>query len=175
MNKLAILEGLLFIVGDEGLNIKQISEILEINDNEIAILLNNEKYSKSPYISIKKFSSYFTSCYNYYKNLDKINELNKQKDEIKKEIDSLKNLEKEEKNKINESKSKNMELENNLISVEKEKYAILSDIKCHNKLMTVTKNFLQNLDDIIPELIKKKKIYCKFNRLCSRIPTKSLS
>ena len=140
--------------------IKTLENIIYNNEfKELVNNINNEKYSKSPYISIKKFSSYFTSCYNYYKNLDKINELNKQKDEIKKEIDSLKNLEKEEKNKINESKSKNMELENNLISVEKEKYAILSDIKCHNKLMTVTKNFLQNLDDIIPELIKKKKIY----------------
>ena len=126
---------------------------------ELVNNINNEKYAKSPYISIKKFAGYFTGCYNYYKNLNKINQLNKQKDDIKKEIDSVKNLEKEEKNKINENKSKNMELENNLISVEKEKYTILSDIKCHNKLMTVTKSFLEKLDDIIPELIKKKKIY----------------
>ena len=140
--------------------IKTLESIIYNNEfKELVNNINNEKYAKSPYISIKKFSAYFIGCYNYYKNLNKINQLNKQKDDIKKEIDSVKNLEKEEKNKINENKSKNMELENNLILVEKEKYTIVTDIKCHNKLMTVTKNFLENLDDIIPELIKKKKIY----------------
>lgn len=34
MNKVGILEGLLFVVGDEGLTLKQITEILEINEDE---------------------------------------------------------------------------------------------------------------------------------------------
>lgn len=39
MNKLAILEGLLFIVGDEGLSIKQITDVLEVSEEEARKLL----------------------------------------------------------------------------------------------------------------------------------------
>lgn len=41
MNKLAILEGLLFIVGDEGINIKKIMEVLEIKEDEARKLLTD--------------------------------------------------------------------------------------------------------------------------------------
>lgn len=46
MNKEGILEGLLFVVGDEGLTLKQISDILEININETKELLKKlqERY-----------------------------------------------------------------------------------------------------------------------------------
>lgn len=46
MNKLAALEGLLFVVGDEGLTINQIKAILEINDEEAKELISKlrEKY-----------------------------------------------------------------------------------------------------------------------------------
>ena len=43
MNKLAILEGLLFIVGDDGINIKKISEIMNVNEDEVKDLINNLK------------------------------------------------------------------------------------------------------------------------------------
>ena len=39
MNKKAILEGILFIVGDEGITIDEIKNILEVNDEEIKSLL----------------------------------------------------------------------------------------------------------------------------------------
>lgn len=39
MNKKAILEGLLFVVGDEGLSIEQAKEVLEIKDEELANLI----------------------------------------------------------------------------------------------------------------------------------------
>jgi segregation and condensation protein B len=39
MNKLGILEGLLFVVGDEGLSLKQIMEIMNINETEAKELL----------------------------------------------------------------------------------------------------------------------------------------
>ena len=39
MNKIAVLEGLLFIVGDEGLNIDQIKDVLEVSENEARSLL----------------------------------------------------------------------------------------------------------------------------------------
>ena len=41
MNKEAIIEGLLFVVGDEGLTIKAISEILETDIEETKELLKN--------------------------------------------------------------------------------------------------------------------------------------
>ncbi len=41
MNKIAILEGLLFAVGDEGLSLEDISGILEIPIEEVKILLKN--------------------------------------------------------------------------------------------------------------------------------------
>ena len=46
MNKLAILEGLLFIVGDDGLTLNQMIDILEITNEEAKDLLNKlkEKY-----------------------------------------------------------------------------------------------------------------------------------
>lgn len=48
MDKLAILEGLLFAVGDEGLSLEKISEILELDIDESKILLKDlrEEYSK---------------------------------------------------------------------------------------------------------------------------------
>lgn len=46
MNKLAVLEGLLFIVGDDGLTLNQMMDILEIENDEAKELLNKlkEKY-----------------------------------------------------------------------------------------------------------------------------------
>ena len=41
MNKKAVLEGLLFIVGDEGLNIKEIKDILEVSEDECKKLLSD--------------------------------------------------------------------------------------------------------------------------------------
>lgn len=48
MNLLPVLEGILFIVGEDGITLEKIKEILEINDEEIANLLNKlqEKYLK---------------------------------------------------------------------------------------------------------------------------------
>ena len=37
----AVLEGLLFITGDEGLTLNQIINILEINNNEAKLLIKN--------------------------------------------------------------------------------------------------------------------------------------
>lgn len=46
MNKLAVLEGLLFVVGEEGLTINQIMDILEISNDEAKQLISElkEKY-----------------------------------------------------------------------------------------------------------------------------------
>jgi len=46
MNKMAVLEGLLFVVGDDGLTLNQMTEILEIESDEAKELLNKlkEKY-----------------------------------------------------------------------------------------------------------------------------------
>ena len=145
-------------------NEKSYTKILEniINNNEfkeININLNNEKYSKPPFISIKKFSKYFINCFILHKNKNQINKLNKKISEIKNEKDNLKNLEKEEKKKINENKSKNMDIENELISVEKGKNNIIFNIKCHNDLRNNSQMFLEKLEDIIPELLKNKKIF----------------
>ena len=48
MNKLAVLEGLLFVVGDEGLTLNQMMDILETDDKEAKELLSSlkEKYEK---------------------------------------------------------------------------------------------------------------------------------
>lgn len=48
MNKLAVLEGLLFVVGDEGLTLEDISNILEVNKAEAQELLKSlrEEYNK---------------------------------------------------------------------------------------------------------------------------------
>lgn len=46
MNKIAVLEGLLFVVGDEGLTLNQMMDILEVTNEEAKELLNSlkEKY-----------------------------------------------------------------------------------------------------------------------------------
>ena len=41
MNKLAVLEGLLFVVGDEGITISQICDILEVNESQARQLLKD--------------------------------------------------------------------------------------------------------------------------------------
>lgn len=48
MNKSAIIEGLLFVVGDEGLTLDQIEDILEIDNNEAKELITNlmDEYKK---------------------------------------------------------------------------------------------------------------------------------
>ena len=48
MNKEAVLEGLLFVVGDEGITLDNICEILEINKKEAQDLLKKlrEEYNK---------------------------------------------------------------------------------------------------------------------------------
>jgi len=48
MNKIAVLEGLLFVVGDDGLTINQMMDILEISNDEAKELLAalKEKYEK---------------------------------------------------------------------------------------------------------------------------------
>ena len=48
MNKLAVLEGLLFIVGDEGLKLEQIKNILEVDENEAKKILKDlqKEYEK---------------------------------------------------------------------------------------------------------------------------------
>ena len=53
MNKLGVLEGLLFVVGDEGLTLNQICDSLEINEEEAKeYLVKNNMSKKEPdYIS----------------------------------------------------------------------------------------------------------------------------
>lgn len=48
MNKMAVLEGLLFVVGEDGLTINQIMDILDITNDEAKELISNlkEKYEK---------------------------------------------------------------------------------------------------------------------------------
>lgn len=48
MNKKAILEGILFVSGDDGVSINQIKEVLEIEDEEVDKLINllKEEYDK---------------------------------------------------------------------------------------------------------------------------------
>ena len=145
---------------NDKLYIKKIENIYNNNDfQQLMNNLNNEKYKKSPYISLKKFCKYFNECYIYYKEKNKINELNKNIAEIKKEMESLKLKEKEEKKKLNENKMNNVTLENQIISVEKEKNKVLLNIKCHNDLMSLTKKFYDELGNVVPELLKKRKIY----------------
>lgn len=40
MNKHGILEALLYTSGDEGLEVKQLIEILEVNEDELAVLID---------------------------------------------------------------------------------------------------------------------------------------
>lgn len=51
MNKLGILEGLLFVVGDEGLTLEQIEDILELNEEESKSLVSNlrSRYESNNY------------------------------------------------------------------------------------------------------------------------------
>lgn len=77
MNKLAVLEGLLFVVGDEGLNLKQISEVLEVDEKEAKDLLKElqkEYESESRGIRISFLADTFKLTtkkehINYYKKL----------------------------------------------------------------------------------------------------------
>ena len=48
MNNLAVLEGLLFVVGEEGLTLDQIEDVLDINEEESKLLLKSlrEQYEK---------------------------------------------------------------------------------------------------------------------------------
>ncbi len=48
MNKKAILEGILFVSGDDGVSVNQIKEVLEIEDEEVDKLINllKEEYDK---------------------------------------------------------------------------------------------------------------------------------
>ena len=146
------------------LNDKLYNKILEniLNNKEFKDVinnLNNDKYSKAPYISIKKFSKYFYECYKYNKYKYKLEELNKKIASIKKDLDNANDKKKIEIDKLNENKSKNMEIEANILSLEKEKNNILFNIKCHNDLMFVTKQFFEHLENIIPELMQKRKLY----------------
>ena len=52
MNKLAVLEGILFVVGDEGITLEKICEVLEIDEKEARKLLNDlqKEYEKDPFI-----------------------------------------------------------------------------------------------------------------------------
>ena len=93
------------------INDKKYIKILEniFNNNDFKEIINNsknEKYSKSPYISIKKFCKYFNECYEYNQNKYKLEEFNKKKSDIKKELDIIINQKKEETNKLNENKKK---------------------------------------------------------------------
>ena len=49
MNKLAVLEGILFVVGDEGITLERICEVLEIDEKEARKLLNDlqKEYEKA--------------------------------------------------------------------------------------------------------------------------------
>ncbi|MDE5586945.1 MAG: hypothetical protein K2I72_01080 [Bacilli bacterium] len=43
MNKEAITEGLLFVVGEDGLTLTQLTDILEIEKEEVGVILGNLK------------------------------------------------------------------------------------------------------------------------------------
>lgn len=62
MNKLAVLEGLLFIVGDEGITLDKICDVLEINENEAKKILKelqNEYEKETRGIRISYLSNSF--------------------------------------------------------------------------------------------------------------------
>lgn len=62
MEQLSILEGLLFIVGDEGLTLEQTSEVLEITTEEAEKLfkLLQDKYESDEYgIEVARFGDYY--------------------------------------------------------------------------------------------------------------------
>ncbi|MGN1379708.1 MAG: SMC-Scp complex subunit ScpB [Bacilli bacterium] len=62
MNKLAVLEGLLFVVGDEGITLNKICDVLEISENEARNLLKelqNEYEKETRGIRISYLSNSF--------------------------------------------------------------------------------------------------------------------
>lgn len=84
MNKEAILEGLLFVVGEDGLTLSQIEDILEISDVEAKELLSSlrskcEKDDRGIYINFLGDAFKFTTKKEhreYYKKLVENNETN---------------------------------------------------------------------------------------------------
>ena len=57
MNKLGVLEGILFVVGDEGINFPQLCEIMEIKEEEADA--KNYRYSKDcTFVSIGRFTTH---------------------------------------------------------------------------------------------------------------------
>lgn len=79
----AALEGLLFLVGDDGLTLEQISNILEISNEEVLDNLNelkNKYENKDSGLLIKKFGSLYkittkNEYSNYYKKLEEISNI----------------------------------------------------------------------------------------------------
>ena len=62
MNKVAVLEGLLFVVGDDGITLDKICDVLEINENEARNLLKelqNEYEKETRGIRISYLSNSF--------------------------------------------------------------------------------------------------------------------
>ena len=56
----AVVEGLLFVVGDEGISIKQISDILEISEEEVSNLIKEleiDYESDERGITLKRYGS----------------------------------------------------------------------------------------------------------------------
>ena len=84
MNKLAVLEGLLFIVGDEGITLDKICDVLEINENEAKKVLKelqNEYEKETRGIRISYLSNSFKLTtkkehIDYYHKLIKDNSIN---------------------------------------------------------------------------------------------------
>lgn len=78
-----VLEGLLFLVGDDGLSLEQMSNILEISNDDVLDILNSlkNKYSdNSTGIMIKKFGSLYklttkNEYSKYYKKLEEISSI----------------------------------------------------------------------------------------------------
>ena len=62
MNKLAVLEGILFVVGDEGITLEKICEVLEIDEKEarkLAIISYNEPITSTGVDNLRGISSSF--------------------------------------------------------------------------------------------------------------------
>ncbi len=78
----AVVEGLLFVVGDEGISIKQISDILEISEEEVSNLikeLENDYESDERGITLKRYGSLYKLATkeihsSYYKKLSEISD-----------------------------------------------------------------------------------------------------
>ena len=76
----AVLEGLLFIVGDEGLTINQISDILELEKDEVLNIINelSDSYNNEERgITIKKFGNIYklTTKSEYKKYYERLSDL----------------------------------------------------------------------------------------------------